>query len=154
MSKSLASTYSPDDAIRAALGEMLSETPVCAEPRRDAIDTRCLISAFARQWPDADEATFRTLDHFARRLAINKGLDESYTVEGRRETAPRELTANDHYCASMVLLAFAFVRNPKCKGGALHLINGSLLARDRSRGQSTSHLDALCAQLIAGLIHG
>jgi hypothetical protein len=148
-----------ESIVRTSLAEMLGFIPARPRPGNGVIDTRHSIATLARQWPHADEASREVLRQLARRLAINKQLDESYTVEWRRQTAPRELAGRDHYWVAVLLLAFAFMQNDGVdgRGESLHLANGALFARDRSIGVEPVDLarfDTLWAHLIAGRMHG
>lgn len=148
-----ANTALSKSAIRTSLVGMLAAVPVVSEPSSGVIDTRRLIATLARQWPCADDASRKALEQLARRLAISKKLDESYTAEWRREATPRELVARDHYYAATVLLAFAFALDDDIygHGESLHLVNGALFAREGSAGMEPEGLalfDRLCMHLI------
>jgi hypothetical protein len=138
---------------------MLTAIPVRSEAIGGVIDTRRLIATLARQWPCADDASRKVLEQLARRLAISKQLDESYTAEWRREATPRELVARDQYYAATVLLAFAFALDDDIcgHGESLHLLNGALFAREGSAGMEPKELaifDRLCMRLIERCSHG
>ncbi len=158
MTRAPVNTALSESGIRTSLAGMLAAIPVRSEASSGVIDTRHLIATLARQWPYVDVASRKVLDQLARRLAISKQLDESYTAEWKREAAPRELGARDHYYAASVLLAFAFAKDDDGygHGDSLYLVNGALFARDGSaevEPKELARFDTLCAHLIAGHVH-